>query len=427
MTTLTIENENREIDIDVDFSTAAVWNDDMPVRTAWLRKNDPIFWSEKTEAFIISRFQDVVHVSKNNDVFCSGEGVLPGRINAKIGMIDEDEPHHGEMRGLINRGFTPRMVKHWEEVFQRITDEALDAVASKGECDFVEDIAVPLPLILIAEMIGIRPEDRERFHEWSDAMIGAQGNLHDPEITAAAGKAAMEYYTYLVDIIADRRENPKDDLISILVRAKEDGVLVKHEGEREDQRMGVEYSDEHREMSSDELVKMCVLLMVAGNETTRNGLSGAIELLIENPDARQRLIEDPSLIPAAVEEMLRLTSPVLSFVRTATQDTEVRGVPIEKGQKVLMIYGSANRDEEEFEDPDKFDIERRPQHLAFGIGNHFCMGANLARMEMRVALAEVLRRTPDMSYSAGGPEMGSSALVRSVKHLHVRFTPESKS
>ncbi|MFK7896566.1 MAG: cytochrome P450 [Myxococcota bacterium] len=424
MTTLPVENENREIDLDVDFSTAPVWNDDMPIRTAWLRKNDPVYWSEKTEAFILTRFEDVVHASKNNDIFCSGEGVLPGRINAKIGMIDEDEPHHGEMRSLINRGFTPRMVKHWEEVFQRITDDAINAVAAKGECDFVEDIAVPLPLILIAEMIGIRPEDRDLFHEWSDAMIGAQGNLHDPEITAAAGKAAMAYYAYLVDIIEDRRKNPKEDLISILVRAKEDGVLVKHDG-NEHERMGVEYTDEHREMSNDELIKMCVLLMVAGNETTRNGLSGAIQLLVENPDARQRLIDDPSLIPAAVEEMLRLTSPVLSFARTATQDTELNGVAIKKGQKVLMVYGSANRDEAEFENADTFNIERRPQHLAFGIGNHFCMGANLARMEMRVALAEVLRRIPDMTYSAGGPEFGSSALVRSVKHLHVRFTPES--
>jgi cytochrome P450 len=164
--------------------------------------------------------------------------------------------------------------------------------------------------------------------------------------------------------------------------------------------------------------------MVAGNETTRNGLSGGMSLLIENPEARQRLIDDPSLIPQAVEEMLRLTSPVLSFQRTATRDTELRGVPIKKDEKVLMIYGSANRDERQFDNPDIFDIDRRPQHLAFGIGNHFCMGANLARMEMRVALAELLRRIPDMRYSTGGPELGSSALVRSVQHMHVKYTPE---
>jgi cytochrome P450 family 142 subfamily A polypeptide 1 len=410
--------------IDVDFAQAETWDAGMPERMRWLRENAPVYWSEATDAFIISRYADVVHVSKNHTVFCSGEGVLPGRINAKIGLIDEDEPRHGEMRGLINRGFTPRMVRKWEEVFKGITDEALDAIAQKGECDFVKDIAVPLPLILIAEMIGIRREDRERFHEWSDAMIGAQGNLDKPEITAAAGKAALEYYTYLVDIIEDRRKNPKEDLISILVRAKEDGVLVNHTHGRNVADMGVESSDFEREMSNDELIKMCVVLLVAGNETTRNGLSGAMQLLVENPDARQRLIDDPSLIPVAIEEMLRLTSPVLSFLWTATQDTELRGVPIKQGQKVLMIYGSANRDPDQFENPDILDIDRKPQHLAFGIGNHFCLGANLARMELRVALTEILRRFPDITYAGDGPEFGFSALVRSVKRMPMHFTPE---
>jgi cytochrome P450 family 142 subfamily A polypeptide 1 len=276
-------------------------------------------------------------------------------------------------------------------------------------------------------MIGIRPEDRERFHQWSDAMIGSTGNMDDPIKVAAAGQAALEYFGYLTEIIEDRRKNPKNDLISILVRAKDDGILIQHEGGYEtDQEFGTTRTDVEREMSNDELIKMCVLLLVAGNETTRNGLSGAMQLLIENPETRARLIEDPSLIPAAIEEILRLISPVVSFARTATSDTELRGVRIKKGQKVLMIYGSANRDVEEFENPDGFDIDRNAQHVAFGIGNHFCMGANLARMEMRVALTELLRRMPDMSYTADGPEFGSSALVRSVEHMYVRFTPESR-
>ena len=410
------------MDIDVDFAHADAWDQDMKERTRWLRKNEPVFWSEPTGAFIITRFDDVVHVSKNNELFSSGQGVLPGPLNPKIGMIDEDEPRHQEMRSLINRGFTPRMVQQWSEIFQRITDEALDKIAGQSECDFVEDVAVPLPLLLIAEMIGIRAEDRGRFHQWSDAMIGAQGNLDKPELVAAAGKAAGEYFAYLVDIIESRRREPKQDLISILVQAKDDGILIQRESSSTDGFL--DRSEEHRVMSNDELIKMCVLLLVAGNETTRNALSGGMQLLIENPEARDRLIADQSLLPNAIEEMLRLTSPVLSFQRTATADTEIRGVPVKEGQKVLMLYGSANRDETRFDDPDRFDIERKAQHLAFGIGNHFCMGANLARMELRIAFSEILRRFPDMTYAADGPEFAPSALVRSVKHMHVRYTPE---
>ncbi len=413
------------MDIDVDFGHAESWNQDMAERMQWLRVNEPVFWSEKTQAFIISLYEDVAYISKNNDLFCSGQGVLPGPMPATIGLIDEDEPRHGEIRGLINRGFSPKMVRQWEELFQQITDEALDAIAGKGECDFVDDVAVPLPLILIAEMIGIRREDRGRFHQWSDAMISAQGNFDKPEVAMAAGKAAMEYIGYVTEIIEDRRREPKDDLISILVQAKDDGVLI----QRKDPLAGVHRdidprSDQQREMSNDELIKMCIILLVAGNETTRNGLSGAMQLLIENPEVKQRLVDDPSLMPGAVEEMLRLTAPVVSFQRTVTADTELRHVAIKKGQKVLMIYGSANRDEAEFENPETFDIDRRPLHLSFGIGNHFCLGANLARMEMRVAMTEILRRFPDMTYAADGPEFGLSALVRSVVHMRVRYTPE---
>ncbi len=414
-----------EANVDVDFAQAEAWDEYMPDRMKWLRDNAPIYWSEKTGVYVISRFDDVVHVSKNHQVFCSGQGVLPGRIETKIGLIDEDEPRHTEMRNLINRGFTPRMVRRWEEVFQQITDEAIDAIAEKGACDFVEDIAVPLPLILIAEMIGIAREKRKDFHRWSDAMIQTQGNLDKPEVVAAAARAGLEYMTYLTEVIESRRESPQDDLISILIRAKDEGVLVERTDDPVESR--IERTERHRAMSKDELIKMGVLLMVAGNETTRNGLSGGMALLIEHPETRRRLIDDPSLIPAAVEEMLRLVSPVLSFQRTATQDTELRGVPIKKGEKVLMIYGSANRDERQFEDPELFDIDRKPQHVAFGIGNHFCLGANLARMELRVAFTELLRRLPDMRYASGGPELGRSALVRSVSHMHVEYTPEGSA
>ena len=421
------EREGEEDMEDIDFAAAESWNTEIPERLRRQRAEAPVFWSEKTGAFVLTRFDDVVHVSKNSELFRSGQGVIPGKLAAPgIGLIDEGEPRHGEVRNLINRGFAPRMVGRWKEVFQKITDESLDAIAAKGECDIVDDIAMPLPLILIAEMLGIRPEDRERFHHWSDARIAVQGNLDKPEIIAESAKATMEYFDYVTEIIEDRRKNPKSDLISILVRARDEGVLG-HKKSREIDMVEEELgrSEDLRKMSSDELIKLCVVLLIAENETTRNALSSGMELLIEHPEVRERLIEDPSLIPQAAEEMLRLTSPVLSFQRTATRDTEIRGVPIAEGQKVRMIYGAANRDPEAFDDPERFDIDRKPPHVALGIGNHFCLGANLARMELRGALTEILRRIPDMEYRDAGPELGLSALVRSVKHIYATYTPEA--
>lgn len=411
-------------DIHYGHSEFWTWDEPMWERLRWLRENDPVHWSEPDGLFVVSRFEDVAMVSKSHRLFCSGHGVLPVE-GIKLSLIDEDEPRHSELRRLINRGFTPRMVSKLEAVFETIVDEAIVEVESKGECDFVADIAVPLPLLLIAEMIGIRREDFERFHHWSDSMILSQGRLHEPEVAAKAGQAFGEYAAYVTEIIESRRREPKDDLISILVHAKDEGLLVDFEREGESIPGGYERSEEEIELGNDELIMFCVLLMVAGNETTRNGLSGAIQLLIENPDQRRRLEEDPAKIPAAVEELLRMTSPVLSFVRTATCDTELRGQPIREGQRVLMLYPSANRDAAVFESPDELDIDRQPQHLAFGIGNHFCLGANLARMEMRVALREILQRLPAMEYAAGGPVMAPSALVRSYEQVRVSYTPRA--
>ncbi len=408
------------MDINVNFLAADSWDSSMHERMKWLRENDPIHWAEKSQLWLISKFKDVSYISKHQELFSSSQGVRPGNP-ARLGLIDEAEPRHGQLRSLINKGFTPRMVKKWEVIFRQLATETIDKIAKKGECDFVDDIAVPMPLLLIAEMIGIRKEDRERFHHWSDTMIAADGNLDNPEIIEKAGAAFMEYSAYVTEIINDRRKNPQDDLVSILVRAKDEGVLREFE-----QRAGPDpRSEEQQKMANDELTMFLVLLLVAGNETTRNAISGGMQLLIENPGERQKLIDNPSLIPSAVEEMVRLVSPVQSFGRTVTENTELRGTKLEKGQTVVLLYPSANRDAEEFEDPDSFKVERDPQHLGFGIGNHFCLGANLARMEMRVAFEELLRRLPDMEYSGEGPEIVPAALVRTCRHMYVRFTPET--
>ena len=407
------------MDLNVEFLAAQNWDEDMPERMRWLRENEPIHWSDKDQVWLISKFEDVAYVSKHQEIFTSANGVRPG-TDFTIGLIDEGEPRHGQLRALINRGFSPRMVKKLESVFLDIVTEAIDSVAKKGKCDFVDAISVPLPLLLIAEMMGIHREDRDRFHRWSDAMIAADGNFDNPEIVAKSGAAFVEYATYVTQIIEDRRKNPREDLVSILTGAKDDGLLREFD---ESNRNG-EIPEDQQNLHNDELIKLMVILMVAGNETTRNGISGGMQLLIENPGEREKLLRDPSLIPSAVEEMVRLVSPVQSFGRTATRDTVLGGKEIEKGQQVLMLYPSANRDADVFEDPEVFKVERNAHHVGFGLGSHFCLGANLARMEMCVAFSELLRRLPDMEYADEGPVMTPSALVRTCARMNVRFTPE---
>jgi len=419
------EQEQTMVDVDIAYTESSSWDEaSMRERFRWLRAHDPVYWSEKDQLWVLTRHADVQYVSKHQERFTSGQGVRPTNP-AKIGLIDEAEPRHTQLRALINKGFTPRMVRQMEATFTRLTTRAIDAVAQQGECDFVESIAVPLPLWLIASMIGIREDDWDRFHGWSDAMIAAEGRMHEPAVLARAGQAFAEYAAYASEVIEDRRQNPQEDLISILAGAKDAGLLEEYPEEETSAALQAAGMDPMTSVPRDELIKLCVILLVAGNETTRNAISGGMQQLIESPEQRQKLLDDPSLLNSAVEEMIRVVSPVHSFSRTALEDTELRGKQIRRGQKVLMIYGSANRDEEVYgPDADAFKIERGASHLGFGIGSHFCLGANLARMEMRVVFSELLRRLPDMRYAAGGPVLRPSALVRTCAEMRVRYTPE---
>ena len=410
------------MDVDVSYLDSQNWiEEDMLERFAWLRANDPVRWSEADGLWLISKYEDVEYVSKHQELFTSAKGVRP-TIPTKIGLIDEAEPRHGQLRKLLNKGFTPRMVTKLEETFRRLTKKAIDAVVRDGQCDFVESISVPLPLWLIASMIGIPEEDYDQFHQWSDAMISAEGNLDNREIAVKAAHAYVAYANYITPIIEDRRENPRDDLVSILASAKNEGMLENYDQTE----LGIDVADVNMDLHNDELIKLMVILLVAGNETTRNGLSGGMQLLIENPDQRRKLIENPGLMKTACEEIVRLASPVRSFSRTVLQDTELRGRQLEAGQKVLMLYPSANRDEDVFENPNEFRIDRPPQQLGFGVGSHFCLGANLARMELRVVFEEVLRRMPDLEYAGDGPVLQPSSLVRCCVEMQVRFTPEGE-
>jgi len=407
----------------IDILDAELWARGPWEEFRWLRKNDPVHWDEKNQLFVISKYDDLVYISKNAALFCSGEGTRPN-MPTKLSIVDMDEPRHGQLRKLINKGFTPRMVSKLEVYFRDMTRNAVDRIAKTGRCDFVLAISVPLPLELIAELIGIDKKDRDRFHVWSDDMIASDGFYHDPKVMQRATEAFSEYVTYLQDAIEERKKMPRDDLMSILVHAKEGGLLGQETHVRPGAREKV--AEEDLEMAGDELLMFLVTLMIAGNETTRNAISGGISALIENPGERQKLVDNPSLIPLAADEIVRYVSPVLNFQRTATQDTELRGRKIKKGQKVLLCYPSANRDEDVFKDPDRFIVDRDPNpHIGFGIGNHFCLGANLARMEIRVVLEEVLKRIPDLEYTDGPPKMHPSTLVRSFKYMPVRFSPEA--
>jgi len=407
---------------DLDILDAKNWSGpEFHAKFRWLRENDPVYWDAKNTIWALSKHADVVYASKHHEIFCSGEGTRPN-MPTKLSIVDMDEPRHGQLRNLINRGFKPRTVAGIEERFRKFTIECIDHVARRGECDFVRDIAVPMPIEVIADLLGIPKTDRAKLHHWSDTMIMSDGNYDNPEVMTKAADAFAEYVAYIESTIEDRRKDPKEDLVSILVHARDGGIL----GETEVVNAARMPSEQATAMAKDELTMFLVTLLIAGNETTRNALSGGMSQLIENPAERQKLVDDPALIPTAVEEIVRYISPVLNFARTATQDTELRGRKIQKGEKVLLMYPSANRDADVFPDPDAFKVDRDPNpHVAFGIGNHFCLGANLARMEIRVVLEEVLRRMPDMTYTDGPPSVHPSLLVRSYTRMPVRFTAAS--
>ncbi len=368
----------------------------------WLRHHSPVHRDEKNGLWIVSRYADVVHVSKNPRLFSSAQGVMPD-VDTPISIVTMDDPRHTQLRSLISRGFTPRMVRQLQLRIGEVVRECVDAALEKSEFDFVEEISVPLPLRVIAEMIGIRPEDRTLFGEWSDTMILAAAQNNNIEILMRAHGAYVEYAAYLQDVFEDRRRAPREDLVSILVAAQSEGRLAS-DGDN---------------LSNDELIQFMTLLLVAGNETTRNGLSGGMLAMLENPEQWAKLKARPELVPVATEEILRYVSPIVGFRRTATADTEVGGERVREGEKVLMIYQSANRDEGVFNDPDRFLVDRENNdHLAFGIGTHFCLGANLARVEIRAVFDALIERTPDLALE-GPPVRIPSPLVRTIGHLPV--------
>jgi cytochrome P450 family 142 subfamily A polypeptide 1 len=367
-----------------------------------MRQHDPVYFDEAGGVWGVALHEDVLAVSRQPELFCSAKSSRPD-APAIPSMINLDDPPHRRRRSLVSRGFTPRHVGAHEPKIRALARSLLDAVAPKGRCDFVKDVAAPLPMALIGDLLGVEPADRLRLQRWSDDLIAATSISASPALSARAGQAFAEYAEYNRAVVADRRARPRGDLMSILVGAE-------IEGER---------------LSDEDLLQEGLLILVGGNETTRHVITGGCEALLRHPDQRRRLIAAPDRIPTAVEEMLRWVTPIQNMNRTALRDVTLRDRRIRAGDKLLLLYPSANRDERVFERPFDFDVDRNPNpHVAFGFGAHFCLGASLARLELRVLFEELLTRLPDMQLASDAPLPATpSNFIRGIPSMEVEFTP----
>jgi len=381
---------------------------------AYLRRHDPVHWQDEPGGpgyWAVTRYEDCVTVNRDFERFSSSaQGTMPFELSEEevaqqgLMMLNMDPPLHTRYRRLVNKGFTPRMVRDLDESIHRSADTIIDQVVEAGSADFVTDLSAELPLQVIAELLGVPQDDRHKMFDWSNKMVGNE----DPEYQTnneLALTAAMELYAYAAQLFGQKRIDPHADLMSVL-------TTVEVEGER---------------LSEMELELFFLLLTVAGNETTRNLISGAMHAFFQFPDQWQRLRDDRSLLPTAVDEMLRFVTPVMNFRRTAMCDAVLSGTKISQGDKVVFYHASGNRDEDVFEQPDAFDIGRDPNpHIAFGGGGpHFCLGANLARMEIRVMFEHLLDRLPDIRQD-GDVQRLQSQFINGVKHLPVAFTPSAR-
>jgi cholest-4-en-3-one 26-monooxygenase len=377
------------------------------------RRTDPVHWTHEPDGpgyWALFGYDEVCGANRDAETFSSEVGgtllMTPEEEvmeQMRLIMLNMDPPKHTRYRLLVSRGFTPRTIRQLEAHIVDTTRAIVDRVVERGECDFVTDLAAELPLQVIAEMMGVPNEDRHLLFEWSNRMIGSE----DPEYQAGEGaqsQAQMELFAYAHALAEDRRAHPRDDIMSTLLQAEIDGDRL----------------------SELELNLFFLLLAVAGNETTRNLTAHGMLALSDHPDERSRLQADMSRLPGAIEEMLRWGTPVMYFRRTATRDVQLRDKQIAEGDKVALWYISANRDEAVFENPYAFRIDRSPnEHIAFGgRGPHFCLGANLARAELRAIFHEILTRMPDME-PTGEPQRLRSNFINGIKHLPVRFTPSS--
>ncbi|MEY2430409.1 MAG: cholest-4-en-3-one 26-monooxygenase [Acidimicrobiaceae bacterium] len=358
---------------ELDFVSGDFWGRDPHAGLTWLRENAPVYWNEAAEVWGIAKYDDVKEISKHPDVWSSAGGIRPDSGPTGM-MIEQDDPVHWRRRKLVNKGFTPQQVRAQESKVRAVVDQLIDQVIDQGQCDFVTDVAAWLPLVMIGDPLGFEAADHPTLLKWSDDLMKGLGQ-DDPEKITAMMAAFEGYSTYMAGVIADRRASPRDDLTSILVHAEVDGDR---------------FDDET-------LVQETLLLLIGGDETTRHVITGGLYQLLRARSQWDALLADRALLPSAVEEMLRWVSPIKNMARTATRDVSLRGQDIREGQKVLLLYPSANRDADHFPDPFQFDITRSPnEHVAFGFGTHFCLGNSLARLELQVMFEQLLDRLPEI-------------------------------
>ncbi|OBG52403.1 cytochrome [Mycolicibacterium fortuitum] len=370
----------------------------------WMRANEPVFRDRNGQA-AATTYQAVLDAERTPELFSNAGGIRPDQPGMPY-MIDMDDPAHLLRRKLVNSGFTRKRVMDKVPSIVNLCDTLIDAVCERGECDFVRDIAAPLPMAVIGDMLGVLPSEREMLLKWSDDLVCGLSSHVDETVIQNLMETFAAYTAFTKEEITKRRADPSDDLFSILVNAEVEG----------------------QRMSDDEIVFETLLILIGGDETTRHTLSGGVEQLLRNHDQWETLVANPDALPSAIEEMLRWTSPVKNMCRTLTADTTFHGTDLKEGEKIMLMFESANFDEAVFENPDEFRIDRNPNsHLAFGFGTHFCLGNQLARLELKLMVERLLARLPDLRLVDGADvPLRPANFVSGPEAMPVVFTPTAR-